>query len=650
MPSPFQTTAQRKQNALPWLLLVLVLAVLGAVMAAAQWRDHREVERAEREQLRTQVRVADELLTTQIESADAALRTMLDSMERWRGPNGYLPFAHEHLQRVAKMMPGARTFAVFDTQGVCQLCNRGELLGKDFSKRDYFQQAAADRSGAKLHIPPPYETVLGVWTVTISRAIIRPNGQFGGVVVATLSPDYFESLLKDLRYAPDMRLSLVHDSAKIYVTSPPTAAIYGTNRATGSNFLQAHLHAGQPESEHTGIGLDGTQRMAMTRTIGLANLNTTHGFVAVASRDVDAVFAPWRSTSLMLLWIWLAVAVLSAWALLRHQRSAAALGKKALVAEQSLRYSNARFEQLAHTIPCMLFDYDVSASGAIRVTYVGPYSQTLVGIAPEVLLTDHAQYVQRIHEEDRPAYQAIVDGAITTRMGYECEYRFWLPTGELRWLKTSATPGTSTKGSDTTHFSGFVIDVTDTKNQHLRLREMAYQDPLTQADNRRSFLEKLQAEIARVQRYGEEASLLMLDIDFFKQVNDIHGHLVGDTVLKHLVTVLQANLRSVDSLGRLGGEEFAVLLPDTSPDAAMQLAERLRQSVQTNPATDGELVVPFTVSVGVVAITASTADIKTVLHLADKAMYQAKRTGRNKVCSAADAPDTDLSKLSDALS
>lgn len=636
------TTPLRKKNKGQWLLLCLVLAALGVIMAAAQWREISEVDRSEREQLRTQTRVANELLTSQIQSADAALRTLAASVERWRGPDGYLPYAHEHLQRVADMVPGVRTFAVMDPDGICQLSNRPELLGQDVSQRDFFLQAAADKDGLWLHIAPPYQTVSNIWTVTVSRAIIRANGQLGGVVVATLSPGYFESLLKDLRYARDMRVTLIHDEGQIYVTSPPDLPVQSTQRPLYIPFFHEHLQAGLPETDHVGPGPSGNARIAVAHTVGLEDLRATHRFVAVASRDTDAVYASWRVITTVLMGLWLTIAVLSSWALLRHQRSAARLSAKAEAAERAMRISNARFEQMARTIPCMLFDYDVSAAGVVQVTYVGPYSRTLVGIAPELLLADFTRFAQHIHEDDRPTFQAIMDGAMATRLGYECEYRFWLPSGELRWLKTSATPGASSRDSGITHFSGFVIDITDTKNQQLMLREMAYQDPLTLADNRRSFLEKLQAELSRVHRYGEQASLLMLDIDFFKKVNDTYGHVVGDAVLKHLVAVLREGLRGVDSLGRLGGEEFAVLLPGTGTEAAIQLAERLRQAVQLSPAVEAGQTVCFTISLGVVTLAPDMADIKHVLHQADKAMYHAKQSGRNRVCTADEAPPTTL--------
>ncbi len=431
------------------------------------------------------------------------------------------------------------------------------------------------------------------------------------------------------------------------MASPTSDTMPQTKLTDDNNVFTAHLQAGQPETEHVGTGFAGHPRMAVARTIGLQDLSASHGFVAVASRDIDAVYASWRFMTSVLFGLWLTVASLATWGLARYQKSAARLRDIADKAEHDMRYSNERFEQLAQTIPCVLYDFEVSASGKVTVTYVSPYIQTLVGITPEAFLADYSQLTRRIPEEDRAVFLDAIANAISHGMAFEFEFRLQAPSGVMRWVRSTATAGASAKGAAVTHFSGFIFDITDTKNQQLQLRDMAYQDPLTQADNRRSFIEKLLAEIARVQRYGEQASLLMVDIDFFKQVNDTYGHLVGDVALKHLVAVLQTGLRGLDSLGRLGGEEFAVLLPDTDLEAATQLAERLRLAVQASPVIEAGQTVPFTISIGVVAITADTPDMKTVLHMADKAMYHAKQTGRNRVCTAAEAPDTTLQSALD---
>lgn len=171
------------------------------------------------------------------------------------------------------------------------------------------------------------------------------------------------------------------------------------------------------------------------------------------------------------------------------------------------------------------------------------------------------------------------------------------------------------------------------------LRNMAFHDPLTQALNRRAFTHAVEKELQRMQRASGCTALPMLDVDHFKSINDRFGHDVGDQVLQTLVQTLQQQLREIDLLGRLGGEEFAVLLPLTNLDGAVQLAERLRAAVAdiTLPlpaaAPDG---IRFTISVGVTLLqTASTHEsIDTALKRTDQAMYQAKTAGRNRVCIA----------------
>jgi diguanylate cyclase (GGDEF)-like protein len=165
------------------------------------------------------------------------------------------------------------------------------------------------------------------------------------------------------------------------------------------------------------------------------------------------------------------------------------------------------------------------------------------------------------------------------------------------------------------------------------LERRAYTDYLTGLANRRHFLEKAESELTRTMRYGRELSLLMLDLDHFKQVNDTYGHKVGDLVLKKLSEVCQSALRDVDIIGRMGGEEFAVLLPETGSEQAMQAAERLRTAIACAHVPLGSgLPLRFTASLGVTTLRETDANIDMLLNQADQALYQAKNEGRNRAC------------------
>jgi len=162
------------------------------------------------------------------------------------------------------------------------------------------------------------------------------------------------------------------------------------------------------------------------------------------------------------------------------------------------------------------------------------------------------------------------------------------------------------------------------------LRALASLDGLTGINNRRHFLELCEKELDRAQRYGHTVALMMMDVDRFKRINDTYGHAAGDEVLKQLAATCAANLRGPDILGRLGGEEFAVTMPECGIEAAGHAAERLRRTLAKIEVPSEQGTISFTISIGVVA-RKEGENLTSVLDRADKAMYAAKQGGRNRV-------------------
>jgi diguanylate cyclase (GGDEF)-like protein len=167
------------------------------------------------------------------------------------------------------------------------------------------------------------------------------------------------------------------------------------------------------------------------------------------------------------------------------------------------------------------------------------------------------------------------------------------------------------------------------------LEHQAFTDSLTGLANRRNFMDSAEIELARARRFGNTNAVLLLDIDHFKAVNDKYGHKAGDTALEALADTLRNRLREVDIIGRIGGEEFAVLLPETDMKMASQAAERLRQAVEEREITVGNnLPLHLTVSIGIASPAKPSEKIEEILRLADSALYAAKNSGRNCVCLA----------------
>ena len=178
-------------------------------------------------------------------------------------------------------------------------------------------------------------------------------------------------------------------------------------------------------------------------------------------------------------------------------------------------------------------------------------------------------------------------------------------------------------------------DISQRKEMEAELFRQASTDPLTGVSNRRYFMAQAEQELRRSRRFARRLSVMMIDVDHFKQVNDTHGHATGDGVLQAIVHHALDSLRQSDLLGRFGGEEFAVILPETELAAAVEVAERLRHAIAARPlvvdAGQKKGAIPSTVSVGVAQLRAGDATVDALLQRADAALYAAKHNGRNRV-------------------
>jgi len=186
-----------------------------------------------------------------------------------------------------------------------------------------------------------------------------------------------------------------------------------------------------------------------------------------------------------------------------------------------------------------------------------------------------------------------------------------------------------------------VMDITEINRIKAELQKLANLDPLTGIRNRRAFFDACETELRRRTRDHHEMSMLLLDVDEFKRINDQYGHATGDIVLQTLAQRMQQHIREFDVLARIGGEEFAILLPGLDVAAATEVAERLGDLVkQPIPINDETPALQITISTGIAAVALDDHMVDTALNEADRAMYSAKRHGRDRVEIATDAPQT----------
>lgn len=285
---------------------------------------------------------------------------------------------------------------------------------------------------------------------------------------------------------------------------------------------------------------------------------------------------------------------------------------------------------LTNEIPGMAFQYKRQADGRSFFTYASGGVRTIYGLSAEQLLANPDLLHEIIHPDDRALYLSSLAISATNLTPWHLEYRVQLPQQGTFWRQGNACPRRLEDGNVLWH--GFIADITAHKLIEAELQEFATTDFLTQLCNRRSFMLQLETELSRVQRTaGHSATLLMFDLDHFKDINDRWGHFVGDQALRHFAAALSAQLRKTDAAGRMGGEEFAVLLSDTDIAQAMRFGERIRSELASTPLVHAGEQIPLAVSVGIAAIHASDLTPEAALSRSDIALYRAKRSGRNRI-------------------
>lgn len=285
---------------------------------------------------------------------------------------------------------------------------------------------------------------------------------------------------------------------------------------------------------------------------------------------------------------------------------------------------------LTDEVPGLVFQYYRQPGGTACFTYASAGIRDIYELEPEQVAESDVAIDALIHPDDLAAYRASLAASAASLQPWELEYRVRLPRQGLRWRQGVARPQRLADGGTLWH--GFITDVTERKRIEAELHEFATTDFLTQLPNRRHFMHQVEAELARLQRnQGQPAAVLMCDLDHFKAINDRWGHAVGDLALKHFAAILREQLRKSDVAGRVGGEEFAALLPDTSLVQAAAFARRLQQRLAEQPLAQEGAGISLTISIGIAALGAGDASVDAALSRSDMALYRAKSGGRNRV-------------------
>ncbi|WP_419711271.1 diguanylate cyclase [Pseudomonas sp. NFX224] len=282
-------------------------------------------------------------------------------------------------------------------------------------------------------------------------------------------------------------------------------------------------------------------------------------------------------------------------------------------------------KKLSAHVPGGIYQFKMEFDGRFSAIYASDGIREIYELEPDVLLLNAEAIFTRIHPQDTTRVRASIRASADTLGHWREEYRVQLPQRGLRWVRGEATPEELPGGGVLWH--GYISDITDTKRVEEELRALSVTDSLTGIHNRRYFQERLTTEMARVERGGGELSVIMLDIDHFKRINDQHGHAVGDRVLQVVCDRIGHRLRRTDVFCRLGGEEFMVLCPDIDGEQAYVLALELWQGLRSSPIDEVGVV---TASFGIASWRVGEGADELLLR-ADSGVYAAKQEGRDRV-------------------
>lgn len=304
------------------------------------------------------------------------------------------------------------------------------------------------------------------------------------------------------------------------------------------------------------------------------------------------------------------------------------------------RHFTHRLEQVADWLPGFIYQLHYTGEGEWHFTFVGRRVLEMFGVAAEDARQDSRALLMRIHPEDYARVMAESLACVELLRPWRSEFRMIHRDGHTLWVEAYDLPQRLEDGSVLT--TGYVNDITAQKQLQVRLEHLAQHDPLTGLPNRALLMAHLHQALAMAQRRKGPLSLLFIDLDGFKPVNDTHGHALGDQLLTAVALRMRARLRESDVLGRLGGDEFLVLLDGTGAEDALRLGEALCHDL-AQPFLLGEVRACISASIGVASCPEHGTTPEALLEAADVAMYRAKRAGRNGVMRY-DGASTELSE------
>lgn len=729
-----------------WLLLAIALVGFGGLRGLSLSGEYDRIQAQELERLRTQSKVVEDNLAHQVTTIHRSLLSIQQVLPRWQGSPAGRAEGQQTLINMEAAMSSVRTFAVLNAQGTVTFSSREELLGRNMYQRDYVQVPLRVLDPALLYVSPPFKSVLNTYQISLARVLLDSQGQFAGVVVASIDTVGMDILLKSVRYSDDMHAMLVHGDGKIFLSEPDLDPTLAQDLMTPSSPLGQHLPIRQALGQLFGLQeYSHDSRLTVMRTIAPANLVMDKPLIVVLDRSQEKLLATWQHDVLTQAGAYLALVLISSFGLFFYQgqRTQKIVSAKRLkLATEASGVGIWEFDLLTKSYQWddtmyALFGMDPKAGSprnddwikllsakdlqrmreATRATILQDqaFSMTfqinrldgqvrfmhnraalysddhgvprrLIGATEDVTQRMQQEAELRVAAAAFESHESMlvtnaqveilrVNPAFTALFGYTSEeavgcnprlirsgrhgadfyaamwaelvaHHSW--QGEVWnvrkdgvefpcWLCITAV--CDAKGV-VTHYVATHTDITLRKAAEDEVKRLAFFDPLTNLPNRRLFTDRLHQAVIKAKRSQGNAALIFVDLDKFKPVNDRHGHAAGDQLLQAVAHRLNACVRESDTVARVGGDEFVVLLTSISQaQDAVQVAEKMHAALRAPFHLSTGQSLQISSSAGVALYPEHGLDEATLLHHADVAMYAAKAAGRDQYVVYAPALD-----------
>ncbi|HJV87391.1 MAG TPA: diguanylate cyclase [Noviherbaspirillum sp.] len=608
---------QRVSRVSPSFQLLAIVGALIAVLWGAIWFD---LERGREESLARSRNDLTNLALAFAKEIEASVRmidlTLQDLREHWEADRDRFSAVVRHRQDYLEREVGFQV-AVIDADGMLVYSSIDQPSRPvNLGDREHFRVHRL-RSSDELFISKPVlGRVSGRWSVQFTRPIYDRNDRFDGVMVLSVSPEYFYRFYRSIALPRDSAVSLMRGNGEILARFPVPDLALGRN-ITHSPFLdRLSATAGifQKISQ-----VDGIERLYAWRKL------ERHQLVVSVGSSMQAISAPYerqKSRSMFAGIVGTALLLLTGYlkliAIRQRQR-----------ADRELATNEERWRVALEAVGDGVWDWNIERN---RVDFSDGW-KAMLGYRPGEIGSDLEEWKCRVHPEDLPQVMRNINAHFSGETGFfASEQRMQCKDGNWKWVLARGMVIQRYDHGAPRRMVGTHTDISDRKELENALQNLATTDPLTGLCNRRQFLALLEGEMARAVRYpGNNVCVLMADLDHFKRVNDAFGHAVGDAALRHFAQILRSTARQTDFVGRLGGEEFAVVLTETNLEAAELFARRLCSSLRETPLQFDEVTIQMTVSIGVATLEGLDVAAEHVLRRADMALYQAKAAGRNCV-------------------